>query len=182
VALDEDGFINDSGILSVAGLYIIKVGSLEKKVRIIQPSLRPSVTDAQAGYLSMMKCRHPAILDVGDWVIVGSRPGEAANASVSSRRSCLVFCDFEPVWAIKLGARKRQTRVVQLAGSAVYHGKLVGKKTSVRVWASSLCSAAIRRPTLEAAAGKNAEGIAKTWYEYVRAAREIMRSEKRPNR
>jgi hypothetical protein len=178
-ALDGNGFIQDGGILSEPGIYTAKVGSLEKKVRIIQPLVRPSATDVGAAHASMMKSRHPAVLDVGDWVIVGSRPGETAHASVPCGRESLVFCEFEPAWAIKLGRRRRQTRIVRLGERAVDRGELITKKESVWAWASPICSAAIRRPPIEIAAGKNAAEAARSWGEYVGLARGLMSRGKR---
>jgi hypothetical protein len=172
--LDENGFVKDDGTLSAPGVYVVRVGSLERKLRILQPSVRPPALE-EAARSMMVKAKHPTILEMGDWVLVGPKPGEVKNVSVSSRTASLVFSDFKPAWAIKLGAKRRQTPVLRLGALAVDRQKIPRIKTSVLVWASSICSAAIRRPRIESATGEDSEEVTRAWHDYVGVASDIMR-------
>jgi hypothetical protein len=175
VDLDEEEYIGSGDIFAVAGVYRVRVGSFEKKVRIVRPSLRPSAlpeghTSAETG-----QRRHSVVLEVGHWFLVGRCPGEISTVDVGDLHSSLIFCDFEPAWAIQLGARRLGTKVIQLLNEPVEVNGTIKKLALVRSWASTICAAAIRRPTFESASDDGMGATDKFWGEYVRVARAIKR-------
>jgi len=180
--LDEEGFIKSHEPFANAGLYRVRVGSLEKKVRIVEPSLRPSGLPEGHTRTETRKGRHSVILEVGHWILLGSCPGQIHTADVGGLRASLAFCIFEPTWAIKLGARKPGTRVIQLLKKPIDAKHPIKKCASVRLWASAISTAAIRRPALESAIGIEAGLPDKDWTEYVQTARAIRRLWKRSHR
>ena len=183
VDLDDEGFIKAIDIFAHAGVYRVRVGSLEKKVRIIQPSIRPSALHEGAPRAANNKEQFSVILEVGHWVLVGSYPGKIHAVEAQGLRSTVIFCDFKPAWAIKLGARRPETRVIQLLNEAVADaGGEIKVFDSARRWASAICAAAIRRPVVESATGTEIVATEERWNEYVKAARAIKRAWKASRR
>jgi hypothetical protein len=182
VDLEEEGYIKSGDILAVAGVYRVRVGSFEKKVRIVQPSLRPSALPEGHSSAETSKGRHSVVLEVGHWFLVGSCPGEICTVDVEGLHSSLLFCDFDPAWAIKLGARRPGTRVIQLLKEPVEVNGTIKKPALVRSWVSTIYTTAIRRPTLESATDDGMDGTDKYWAEYVQVARAIKHLWKRDHR
>jgi hypothetical protein len=173
IDLDEEGYVNANDIFAEAGIYRVRVGSFEKKVRIIQPSIRPSALPVDS-VAADNKRQHSVILEVGQWVLIGSYPGTIDTVEVRGVRSAVIFCNFKPTWAIKLGARRPETRVIKLANEPVALAGAIKLLDSTRRWASAICAGASRRPVLEDA--ENRKVLAdEYWNEYVRAARAIKR-------
>jgi hypothetical protein len=182
VDLNDEGFIKAIDIFAHAGIYRVRVGSLEKKVRIIQPSIRPSAMPEGAPRVANNKEQFSVILEVGHWVLVGSSPGKIHGVEAQGLRSTVIFCDFKPAWAIKLGARRPETRVIQLLNEPVVDAGKGKVFDSTRRWASAICAAAIRRPVVESAAGTEIVAADERWSEYVKAARAIKRAWKATHR
>ena len=103
--LDEDGYIKPGEAFANAGEYRVKIGSFERKVRILKPRLRPSAAPVLL-VDGTKKTQHSVIVEAGQWTLIGSFPGDIDTIEAKGSGSSLIFCDFEPVWAVKLGARK----------------------------------------------------------------------------
>jgi hypothetical protein len=122
-------------------------------------------------------------LPPGTWCVVGSSPSEVAAAQ-SDGQSCLVVARFDPVWAISMGARRGST-VVAL-GDRLRRPRLINTKRrrehpTARTWASAIYDAQIRRPRFAACdAGPTTARVADSWESYVRAAKNLKRSWRRP--
>jgi hypothetical protein len=189
VNLDEEGCITSPGHFASAGEFTIKAGATERKVRIVKPRVRPDATEILPAE-NAAKAQHSVILEAGHWNLIGSFPGEIETIEASGLGSSLVFCDFEPVWAIKLGARKSGTRVIELVKKPVEisvmellktHAKAIRRikrTTAAQRWASAIRAADSRNSDAESSDGDKG-GVEKNWGKYVQIARVIKRLTKK---
>ena len=182
MALDEEGFLLSDEVFSKPGDYVVRIGLMSQRIRIVEPSVRPSATDASAHRASLMKSSFPAVLEAGDWTVIGCKPGNVTSISVSGRRPRLAFFVFDPVWVIKLGTKPRDTRVIQLRVQAVDRGRLSGGKMPLWNWASCIRSAANHKPQIEGAESGRETESAESWGGYGRVAQEIMERWRRRQR
>lgn len=172
VQLDEDGFLETAELFSQSGTYTVRVGSLEKKVRIVRPTLRPSPPGSGPGE-DRPGTRHAVLLPLGSWVVIGPHPSEVLSIRAAGPRQSLVFCDFEPAWAIKVGAGRGAT-VVRIATLPVVRSGKSSKSPNAQRWASAIYEAAIRHPAFESQADDSA-GTAQTWAAYVEEVKQLKR-------
>jgi len=187
--LDEDGYIKPAEAFSNAGEYIVKVGLFERKVRILKPKLRPSAVPILP-VDGTEKAQHSVIVEAGQWKLIGSFPGEIETIEANGLGSSLVFCDFEPVWAVKLGARKTGTRVIELVRKPVEISvtellktraqatRRIKNRAAAHQWASAIREVDCRQPDVECGSGNQHKEPGKSWGEYVRIARVIKRLSK----
>lgn len=173
VELDAEGFLIGSGLFSKGGTYTVRVGSLEKKVRIVRPALRPSAVLARPAVEDRARRRHPVILPLGAWVLVGHHPSQVLPIKAEGPRKSLVFCDFEPAWAIEVGAGRGAT-VIQISMLPAVHCRKLSKSPNALRWVSAIYEAAIRRPALESQVDNSAHAT-RTWTAYVEQAKQLKR-------
>jgi hypothetical protein len=190
VDLDEDGYIKPREAFANAGEYIVMVGSFERKVRILEPRLRPSAAPALP-VDGTKEAQHSVIVDAGQWNLMGSFPGDIKTIEAKGSGSSLIFCDFEPVWAVKLGAKKAGTRLIELVRKPVeisvtdllktraHSIRGVKNRAAAQRWASAIRAANSRRPDVECGSGNQDKEPGKSWEGYVRVAKVIQRLSKR---
>lgn len=187
--LDEDGYIKPGEAFANAGEYVVRVGSFERKVRILKPRLRPSA-EPVLPVDGTKRAQHSVIVEAGQWNLIGSFPGDIETIEAKGLGSSLIFCDFEPVWAAKLGARKTGTRLIELVRKPVeisVTGLLKTRAQATRGtknraaaqrWASAIRAVDSRQPDVECGSGNQHKEPDKSWDEYVRIARVIKRLSK----
>lgn len=187
--LDEDGYIKSGEAFANAGEYIVKVGSFERKLRILEPRLRPSA--APVFPLDGTKtAQHSVIVDAGRWNLIGSFPGDIETIEAKGLGSSLIFCDFEPVWAVKLSARKNGMRLIELVRKPVEINvtevlktraqaiRRIKNRAAARRWAYAIRAANCLQPDVERGSENQDKEPGKSWDEYVRIAKVIRRLSK----
>lgn len=187
--LDEDGYIKSADVFTSAAEYIVKIGPLERKVRILKPRLRPSATPILP-VDGTEKAQHSVIVETGQWNLIGSFPGDIETIEAKGLGSSLVFCDFEPVWALKLGARKAGTRVIELVRkpaeisvsellkTRAQATRRIKNRPAAHRWASAIREVDCRQPDVECGSGNQHKEAGESWDEYVRIAKVLKRLSK----
>ena len=187
--LDDDGYIKSGEAFANAGEYIVKVGSFERKVRTLKPRLRPSAAPVLPAD-GTKKAQHSVIVEAGRWNLIGSFPGDIETIEAKGLGSSLIFCDFEPVWAVKLSARKTGTRLIELVRKPVEISvtellktraqaiRRIKNRAAAHRWASAIRAANCLQPGVERGSGNHDKEPGKSWDEYVRIARVIKRLSK----
>lgn len=187
--LDEDGYIKPGEVFANAGEYTVKIGSFERKVRILKPRLRPSAAPVLP-LDGTQKTQHSVIVEPGQWTLIGSFPGDVDTIEAKGLGSSLIFSDFEPVWAVKLGARKTGTRLIELVRKPVEISvtdllktraqavRRIRNRAAAHRWASAIRATNCRQPDVECGSGNQDKEPGKSWDEYVRIARVIKRLSK----
>ena len=187
--LSEDGYIKPEDAFANAGEYVVKIGSFERKVRILKPRLRPSAAPILP-VDGTKKVPHSVIVEAGQWNLIGSFPGDIKTIEANGLGSSLFFCDFEPVWAVKLSVRKTGTRLIELVRKPVEISvnellkmraqaiRGTKNRAAAHRWASTIHAANCRRPVVECGSGNQDKEPGKSWDEYVRIARVIKRLSK----
>jgi hypothetical protein len=190
VDLDEDGYIKPAETFANAGEYTVRIGSFERKVRILKPRLRPGTTPVLP-VDGTQKAQHSVIVEAGHWSLIGSFPGEIETVEARGLGSTLIFCDFEPVWAVKLGARKSGTRAIELVRKPVEISvtellktraqaiRRIKKRAAAHRWACAIRAVDCRQPDVESGSENQHEGPDERWAQYVQIARVIKRLSKR---
>jgi hypothetical protein len=174
VAVDDHGYVNPVDLLRAAGAYTVRVGSVERTVRIVEPDLRPAGPAVRPSFAESGQPRHPVVLASGSWILIGRHPTLAQPVKSEGIRDSLVLCDFEPVWAIKVGAG-RGAKAIQLSSSRVEASGKIGKTTESRQWTSAIYAAAIRHAELLSEIESASTGLQQHWSEYVAVARHLKR-------
>jgi hypothetical protein len=174
VAVDDHGYVNAMDLLHVAGTHTVRVGSVERTVRIVEPDLRPAGPAVRPSFAESGEPRHPVVLASGSWILIGRHPTLAQPVKSEGIRDSLVLCDFEPVWAIKVGAG-RGAKAIQLSSSRVEASGKIGKTTESRQWTSAIYAAAIRHAELLSEVESASTGLQQHWSEYVAVARHLKR-------
>ena len=172
--LDDEGYVKTDQIFEVAGIYEVRVGSLVKKVQIVEPSLRPSPAGSEGKGTNHSKPLYEVILPPGEWTLVGRTPFNSSLVGIEGPRKRLTFCRFEPTFAVKVGAGPG-AKVIQFVRKPVEcHGK-VRKEPDTQAWANAIYSASIRHPILECAIEDDQGHMVQDWTEYVWSAKRLKR-------
>jgi hypothetical protein len=173
-ALDDEGYLKTDQIFEVAGIYQVRVGSLVKNVRIIEPSLRPSLAGSGHTGAKVSKPQHEVILATGEWILIGRTPFNSSCVAIHGRHTRLAFCSFEPTFAIKVGGGPG-ARVIQFARQSAECCGKIRKIPDTQRWANAIYSASIRHPILECVIENDQGHTAQDWAEYVRFAKRLKR-------
>lgn len=173
VEVDDEGYVAIPDLMDVAGSYTVRVGSVERTIRIVEPGLRPLGPSARPSFAESGQPRHPVVLSPGTWTLVGPDPSFVLSVRSEGIRDSLVLCDFMPTWAIKVGAG-RGAKAIQLSSSRVDAAQKTSKAGS-RQWSSTIYEAAIRHPALSTEVGTASADLRRFWGEYVAVARHLKR-------
>jgi hypothetical protein len=173
VEVDDEGYVASADLMNVAGSYTVRVGSVERTIRIVEPGLRPLGPSARPSFAESGEPRHPVVLSPGTWTLVGPDPSFVLSVRSEGIRDSLVLCDFMPAWAIKVGAG-RGSKAIQLSSSRVDAAQKTSKAGS-RQWSSTIYEAAIRHPALSTEIGTASADLRRFWGEYVAVARYLKR-------
>lgn len=179
VEVDEGSVIRDEGRLATAGIHVVEVGHLRRRLEIINPEL----TVAGLGNIAAADLDRWRVvaLPLGSWTVIGPRPGDLARAISSSRgQGALACCAFSPVWAVSFGSGPGAV-VLSLSEQArapdrPSHCPAARSLRRTRVWADVVYNAHIRHPVFGASLKSVFRpGPFAVWAEYVRTAKEIKR-------
>jgi hypothetical protein len=174
IELDDEGFLKADGVFSKVGTYNVRVGSLEKKVRVVRPELRPSTVPPKPTGENAACGRNPIVLPTGVWVLVGPHPCQVLPVSARGPRNSLVFCDFKPAWAIQVGSG-RGAKAIRIAALPVEHSDRLSRSPNAARWTSAIYEAAIRRPAIRSQVGDSPRAAARAWMAYAEEARHLKR-------
>jgi hypothetical protein len=172
VPVDDDGYVTAAEMFELAGSYTIRVGSVERTIRIAEPSLRPIGPAVRPGFEESGMPRHPVVVSAGAWTLIGPHPNMVSSVRAEGIRDSLVLCDFEPSWAIKVGTGKG-AKAIQISALPVNIGR--HQVRGLRQWASTIYEAGIRHPELLSEIGASREDLRRCWSDYVSAARQLKR-------
>ena len=100
VTISEDGNLADLSHLMEPGVHFIEVGSLRKKIEIVEPQINFSYRKHDLNPIHVTGS-HIA-LPPGNWTIVGANPGEVAQATYESQQGVIVKSSFQAVCAIEV--------------------------------------------------------------------------------
>ncbi|WP_445626706.1 hypothetical protein [Nostoc sp. DSM 114167] len=184
ITIAEDGTLVDLSHLMHPGVHWIEVGSVCKKIEIVEPEINFD-KERQNFYRTSVTGSHVA-LPPGNWTIIGANPGEVTQAAIyESQQGIIVKSSFQAAWAIEFGSGTG-ARVVCLAKSPLSPKTLkfsIAKTqipSEIERWTSLVYNAAIRRPKLASIYDEEkASNLQVAWKAYMQAAREIKRQQKR---
>lgn len=176
VAADEDGHLHADHMLKEPGSYTVRVGYLERTIRIVPAMLRQLGGAAPTG--AEPRASWPIALETDDWTLIGRKPGEVQRALNSSGRPSLFQCAFRPVWAVSFHAGLG-ARVIQLSAEAADCSWPVKRDTQSQAWVSSIYEATIRRAVPESKLASGTEGLSRAWADYATLAKVIKRQWKK---
>ncbi len=177
VSLAEDGSLQVEGKLSEPGVHYVRAGSVRRTVEIVRPRI------GRTAFQPPTRNRKYVALPPGQWTLIGAEPGAATGVAVNGRPGAICSADFDPVWAISVGAGPGAT-VMSLTkepppppGEFPLKNK-VGRR--VQQWAALIYSAAVRRPTLRSLSAVSTDDRVKlVWREYVRTVKQMKRQWRR---
>jgi hypothetical protein len=172
VSVDDEGYVTVAEMFELAGAYTIRVASVERTIRIAEPSLRPIGPALRPGFEESGLPRHPVVLSAGAWTLIGPHPNMVSSVRSEGIRDSLVLCDFEPSWAIKVGSGKG-SKAIQISAMPVHIGG--HQVAGLRQWASTIYEAGIRHPELLSEIGASREDLRRCWSDYVSTARQLKR-------
>ncbi|MBF2018159.1 MAG: hypothetical protein IGS23_23780 [Rivularia sp. T60_A2020_040] len=117
VTISEDGTLADLSHLMEPGVHFIEVGSVCKKMEIVEPQINS--THGKHNLNPIHVTGSHIALPPGNWTIIGANPGEIAQATYESQQGVIVKSSFQAVWAIEVSWTSG-ARVVYLAKSSHY--------------------------------------------------------------
>lgn len=176
VDADEDGLLHADDMLTEPGSYTVRVGYLERTIRIVPAELRQLGDAAPSG--AEPRGSWPIALEPGGWTVIGAKPGEAQRVDNSSGRPSLYQCAFRPVWVVRLHAGLG-TRVTQLSAEAADWSWPVKRDAWSQAWVSSIYVASIRHTVPESRIASSGETLSHAWADYVALAKAIKRQWKK---
>jgi hypothetical protein len=168
VVLLEDGTIVTNSLLESVGMHVVRVGAVERRISIVEPLLR------YYGEFANRDCgpQRPVVVGPGDWILLGRDPREACAVRNAWNRESLSFCEFDPVWAVKVGAGRGATAV--LLKGAVPEIEAPRTKSESQRWVSAIYEASIRRPEIVSAAPDlTAADAMEIWSQYSTRAKAL---------
>lgn len=174
VDVDEEGYLRAEQILSQAGTYAVRVGFIERTIRIVPPMLRRLAGETMN---AESRASWPVVLDPGRWTLIGRRLADAQHAVNPFNRPSLLQSAFEPVWAIKVNVG-RGARVIHLSAAPADDG-VVTTRAQAQLWVSSIYEAAIRHAQIESKLADGGDARSRAWAEYVAVARALKRQWKK---
>lgn len=176
VDADEDGHLHADDMLTEPGSYTVRVGYLERTIRIIPAMLRQiggaASTDGEP------RASWPTVLETGCWTFIGRKPGETQRALNSSGRPSLFQCAFRPVWAISVHAGPG-ARVIQLSAEVANSSGPVKRDAQSQAWVSSIYEASIRHALPESKIASGSEALSRVWADYAALAKMTKRQWKK---
>lgn len=176
VDADEDGHLHADDMLTEPGSYTVRVGYLERTIRIVPAVLRQLGGAASTG--AEPRASWPIMLETGCWTLIGRKPGEAHRAPNSSGRPSLFQCAFRPVWAVSVHAGPG-ARVIQLSAEAAECSWPVQRDAQSQAWVSSIYEASIRHAVPESKLASGSEALSQAWADYAALAKAIKRQWKK---
>lgn len=186
VTISEDETLADLSHLMEPGVHFIEVGSVCKKIEIVEPQI--NFTHGKDNLNPIHVTGSHIALPPGNWTIIGANPGEIAQATYESQQGVIVKSSFQAVWAIEVSWTSG-ARVVYLAKNPHYPqlSKLFTTNnrigTEIESWTSLVYNAAIRRPKFASIYNKEkALNLQVIWKAYMQAAKKIKRGQKRRRR
>jgi hypothetical protein len=174
-----DGELRDDGLFARPGVHIVRVGSLRRRIELVEPAIPWSKMRPLASYNSA-NAYQAVTLPPGSWSVIGARAGEVTRPHAQSSRGSLVRCSFEPIWAISVGPGRRSAVLgltrhpppPEVVGSV----RTRRRQTAAVVWASLVYEAAVRRGRLGSMFDDaQAEALRPVWLAYFQAARQLKR-------
>lgn len=172
VDADEDGLLHAADMLTEPGSYTVRVGYLERTIRIVPAMLRQLGGAAPTG--AEPRASWPIALETGDWTLIGRKPGEVQRALNSSGRASLFQCAFRPVWAVSLHAGLG-ARVIQLSAEGADWSSPVKRDAQSQAWLSTIYQAWIRHVVPESKLASSSEALSLAWANYAALAKAIKR-------
>jgi hypothetical protein len=176
VDADQDGLLHAAEMLTEPGSYTVRVGYLERTIRIVPAMLRQLGGAAPTG--AEPRASWPIALETGDWTLIGRKPGEVQRALNSSGRASLFQCAFRPVWAVSLHAGLG-ARVIQLSSEAADWSWPVKRDAQSQAWVFSIYVALIRHRVPESKLASGSEALSRAWADYAALAKVIKRQWKK---
>ena len=186
--LEADGFLPTDSMKN-QGEYVIEIGNrLRRTVNVDAASVHPDcVAWPEPG-----KSKIPIALPSGDWIVVGTKPGEC-QAVRGGETGELVRPPFKAEWAIRVGARRGSTAIrlhdphdVPVDGEASAKSARSPRRRKTEgiagKWAETIYQAAIRKPHLVCGHGRSREELAAKWREIAKRARARKRAMRKRQR
>jgi hypothetical protein len=174
VAVSEDRSLADKDHrLHIPGTHSIKVGSVNKRIEIVEPDLAKNLVR-----WNISDCTGPPqlVLPQGSWRLIGAVPGEIARASSDSWSGFVPQCQFLPVWAVSL-RRKQEAKAICLMQNPPVPkvSKFVPKqKLDVERWVSLIHDAGVESLYLATLCSEQElEQLRDIWKSYEFAAGQI---------
>jgi hypothetical protein len=182
VEVGANGELATGGVFAEPGEYIIEAGRVRRRIEIAQPQMsvrseadRPEPIDDR---------RRRIALPHGSWTLIGTSPDQVCQSHGGFFRGTIASCQFQPIWAIQVGAGPGAL-VAALASPSppctVSLQSLTGQARKVAGrWTSAIYEAHIRRPRFIGLNGVVPDaGALDTWRMYTVLAKEIKRRLKR---
>ncbi len=176
VDADLDGLLHADDMLTEPRSYTVRVGYLERTIRIVPAELRQLGGAAPTGVEP--RASWPIALETGGWTLIGRKPSEVQRALDSSGRTLLFQCVFRPVWAVRLHAGLG-ARVIQLSAEAADWSWPVKRDAQSQAWVSSIYVASIRHAVPETKLALSSEALSQAWADYAALAKAIKRQWKK---
>lgn len=174
VEVTSEGLIESSNLLNECGTHVVRVGSTQQKITIVQPVLGYKGQPLSDKAIPL----YPAVIGPGDWILVGRRTSQTFTVRNNQYRNSVVTCGFDPVWALNL-RKGKGTMAVLIKRIAPDTGSNLGEADN-SLWISALYQVNRRRPKIESAMPEVTEGEARElWSEYYALARSLKRARKR---
>jgi hypothetical protein len=172
MSLGEDGSLLVDGKLSEPGVHYVRAGGVRRTVEIVRPRI------GRAAFQPPIRNRKYVALPPGQWALIGADPGSATGVVANGRPGGICSADFDPVWAISVGAGPGAT-VMSLTKEPPPPLRELRPKTKVggrvQQWAALIYSAAVRRPALRSLSGPADDRAKSVWRDYVRAVKQMKR-------
>jgi hypothetical protein len=182
VAVTEDGILIDSGHLALPGVHIVELGSVSRRIEIIEPTIKlnPEAIHNKSAHMGAT-----IALPKGSWTVIGATPGEVKQIVCNSQQGTIIQCSFQAVWAIDVGPKSGATvlsltKMLSRPQSAKGSKNITQKLSNQENWISVIYNAAIRRPCLGTIHDEdNDNRLVEVWKAYVQMARQLKRLYKR---
>ena len=172
VNVDEEGYLRANDTLTEPGKYTVRVGYLERTIRIAPAVLREF---GGAASIDAEPCPSwQVVLEAGIWTLIGRKPDQSKRVPNPSGRPSLVQCAFRPSWAVSVHAGLG-ARVIQLCAVPADWSWPVKRNAQSQAWVSSIYEASIRHAVPESRIASGCEELSRGWEDHVALAKAIKR-------
>lgn len=181
VRTTTDGFLHDIEKLSEVGEHVVAAGAVRRRIETLEPSMDTQPEDQ----VSLSSGGSVVALPSGHWTLIGQTVGEVAWAKSHILGGTLAQSNFEPVWAIQVGAGPGAA-VISVGPLTRPKPFIMPKSVSrrqysqIRSWISTVHTAAIRRPRVHAKGSAMQDNtLAELWIDYAAEAKRAKRKLKK---
>lgn len=190
--LDEDGRLA-AAVLQQSGQHVIEIGNrLRQRVTVLPGTVHPECI----AWPQPSGGRFPVSLPVGQWFVVGLRPGEYQAVCVPPE-GVLLRPSFRAHWALRVGSgpgaaalhlHDEYGRLLSPDGPAGCRAETdvsrpsSAKQRSSDRWSETIYQAGIRRPQLLCGLGCSPAQLSAAWYHLMGLARTHKRKTRRRRR